>query len=172
LVARQTGSRLPGELRVVGWASRTVHPGRTMGKPERLFPLVHRSEVAGLVCAAHIAQANGDAVSARLYLITADSWQSQGDGGPSVIDQREVADAGFLELVRLGIKPAYDEVIINSLEVVDAQIATKTPNGTFWRRYNFDGYGETATGAPWGVTSPDTFTTHGRLWPIFAGEPR
>ena len=24
--------------------------------------------------------------------------------------------------------------------------------------------------APWAVTDPDTFTTHGRLWPIFAGE--
>jgi glucoamylase len=93
-----------------------------------------------------------------------------GDGGPSVIDQRKVADAGFLELIRLGIKPAYDGVIVNSLKVVDAQLGTTTPNGTFWHRYNFDGYGETATGAPWGVTSPDTFTTHGRLWPIFAGE--
>jgi glucoamylase len=47
-----------------------------------------------------------------------------GDGGPSVIDQRKVADAGFLELVRLGIKPAYDVVIVNSLQVVDAQIAS------------------------------------------------
>jgi glucoamylase len=28
------------------------------------------------------------------------------DGGSSAIDQRKVADAGFLELVRLGIKPA------------------------------------------------------------------
>jgi hypothetical protein len=84
-----------------------------------------------------------------------------GDGGPSVWDQRAVADAGFLELVRLGIKPAYDFVIINSLRVVDQQLATTTPNGIFWHRYNFDGYGET-TGAPWGVTSPDTFTTHGR----------
>ena len=33
-----------------------------------------------------------------------------------------------------------------------------------------DGYGEMSTGAPWAVTDPDTFTTHGRLWPIFAGE--
>ena len=180
-------------------------PGERWENQSGYSPSSTASEIAGLVCAAHIAQANGDAVSAQLYLNTADSWQSQlekwmvttngpfsplpyylrltkdgmpnvgttyglGDGGPSVIDQRKVADAGFLELVRLGIKPAYDLVIINSLKVVDAQIATTTPNGTFWHRYNFDGYGETATGAPWGVTSPDTFTTHGRLWPIFAGE--
>jgi glucoamylase len=35
------------------------------------------SEIAGLVCAANIAQANGDSASAQLYLATADSWQSQ-----------------------------------------------------------------------------------------------
>lgn len=110
------------------------------------------SEIAGLVCAANIAQANGDAASAQRYLATADSWQSQvekwtvtkngpyrplpyylrltKDGnpnagttynlaseGPSDIDQRNVADAGFLELVHLGIKSAYDRVIINSLRV-------------------------------------------------------
>jgi len=159
--------------------------------------------------AADIAQANGDATSAQLYLTTADSWQSQlekwmvttngpfspfpyylrltkdgmpnvgttyglgdsgGDSGPSSIDQRAVADAGFLELVRLGIKPAYNGVIINSLKVVDAQLSTMTPNGTFWHRYNFDGYGETATGAPWGVNPAGSFITHGRLWVIFAGE--
>jgi glucoamylase len=163
------------------------------------------SEIAGLVCAAKIAQANGDAVSAQRYLATADSWQSQvekwtvtkngpyrplpyylrltkdgnpnavttynlGNGDPRNIDQRKVVDAGFLELVRLGIIPAYDGVVINSLKVVDAQLATTTSNGMFWHRYNDDGYGETSAGAPWAVTSPDTFTTHGRLWPILAGE--
>jgi glucoamylase len=180
-------------------------PGERWENQSGYSPSSTASEIAGLVCAADIAGANGDAASAQLYLTTADSWQAQlekwmvttngpfsplpyylrltkdgnpnsgttyglGDGGPSVIDQRKVADAGFLELVRLGIKPADDSVIINSLKVVDAQLSTTTPNGIFWHRYNFDGYGETATGAPWGVTSPNTFTTHGRLWPIFAGE--
>jgi glucoamylase len=180
-------------------------PGERWENQSGYSPSSTASEIAGLVCAADIAKANGDAASAQLYLTTADSWQSQlekwmvttngpfsklpyylrltkdgqpnvgttyglGDGGPSVIDQRKVADAGFLELVRLGIKPAYDFVIISSLRVVDQQLATTTPNGIFWHRYNFDGYGETATGAPWGVTDPNTFTTHGRLWPIFAGE--
>jgi glucoamylase len=180
-------------------------PGERWENQSGYSPSSTASEIAGLVCAADIAKANGDAASAQLYLTTADSWQSQlekwmvttngplsklpyylrltkdgkpnvattyglGDGGPSVIDQRKVADAGFLELVRLGIKPTYDLVIINSLQVVDQQLATTTPNGIFWHRYNFDGYGETATGAPWGVTDPNTFTTLGRLWPIFAGE--
>ena len=163
------------------------------------------SEIAGLVCAADIAQANGDAASAQLYLTTADSWQSQvekwtvtqngpyrplpyylrltkdgnpnagtpynlGNGGPGSIDQRGVADAGFLELVRLGIKPAYDFVIINSLRVVDAQAGLTTHHGMFWHRYAEDGYGEMSTGAPWAVTPPDTFASHGRLWPILTGE--
>jgi glucoamylase len=61
-------------------------------------------------------------------------------------------------------------VIINSLKVVDTQLSTTTPNGTFWHRYNFDGYGETAKGTPWGVNPAGSFITHGRLWVIFAGE--
>jgi glucoamylase len=167
-------------------------------------PSTIASEIAGLVCAADIAEANGDAPSAQLYLVTADSWRSQlqkwtvtqngpcrplpyyvrltkdgnpnagttyslGNGGPGK-DQRAVTDAGFLELIRLGIKPASNRVIINSLRVVDAQVGITTPNGTFWHRYNNDGYGETSTGAPWSLAASDTFTTHGRLWPLLAGE--
>jgi glucoamylase len=163
------------------------------------------SEIAGLVCAADIAQINGDAASTQRYLTTADSWRSQlekwtvsqngpygpfpyyvrvtkdgyanagttyglRNGGPSSIDQRAVADAGFLELARLGVKSPYDQDIINSLRVVDAQLAVKTPNGVFWYRYTDDGYGEMSTGAPLAVSFSDSFTTHGRLWPILAGE--
>jgi glucoamylase len=94
---------------------------------------------------------------------------NEGDG-PSNIDQRAVVDPSFLELVRLGIRPAYNPIILNSLRVVNAQLAVVTPNGVFWHRYTDDGYGETSTGAPWLVTNPDTFETHGRVWPIFAGE--
>jgi glucoamylase len=45
-----------------------------------------------------------------------------------------------------------------------------TPNGPFWRRYNYDGYGETRTGGEWRITDPDTHTTLGRAWPLLAGE--
>jgi glucoamylase len=46
-----------------------------------------------------------------------------------------------------------------------------TPNGMFWHRYNGDGYGEQATGAPWDIGFPSgSQTTIGRIWPIFAGE--
>jgi glucoamylase len=95
---------------------------------------------------------------------------SIGDGGPSAIDQREVVDTSFLELVRLGIKSPDDDTIVNSVDVVDEQLGVETPNGTFWHRFNFDGYGETRSGGPWDISEPDTFATIGRLWPLFAGE--
>ncbi|WP_257454925.1 glucan 1,4-alpha-glucosidase [Archangium lipolyticum] len=95
---------------------------------------------------------------------------SVGDGGPSAVDQRRVVDPSFLELVRLGVKPADDPAIVRTLPVVDAQLRVETPNGPFWRRYDFDGYGETREGAPWDISEPDTGLTLGRAWPIFAGE--
>lgn len=95
---------------------------------------------------------------------------SLGDGGPSAIDQRSVVDPSFLELVRLGVKPANDPVIAMSLSVVDTQLKVDTPNGSFWHRYDFDGYGETREGTPWVISDPDTGLTLGRAWPIFAGE--
>ncbi len=95
---------------------------------------------------------------------------SLGDGGPSSMDQRRVVDPSFLELVRLGVKPADDALIVQSLEVLDAQLKLDTPSGSFWRRYDFDGYGETAEGGPWDISEPDTARTLGRAWPLFAGE--
>ncbi|WP_224248516.1 glucan 1,4-alpha-glucosidase [Hyalangium gracile] len=95
---------------------------------------------------------------------------SLGDGGPSAMDQRRVVDPSFLELVRLGVKPAGAPVITQSLAVVDTQLRVDTPNGPFWRRYDFDGYGETREGGPWEISEPDTGRTLGRAWPIFAGE--
>jgi glucoamylase len=177
-------------------------------------PATIASEIAGLVCAADIARANGDTVSADRYLRTADNWQknverwtlttngpladhpyylritkdgrpnsattySVGDSGPSDVDQRAVVDTSYLELVRLGVKPANDPNIVQSLGVVDDQLAFTTPNnGTFWHRYNFDGYGEQPDGSPWDIgfdpcgvsTCTEPQATIGRIWPIFAGE--
>ena len=165
-------------------------------------PSTIAAEIAGLVCAADIAQKNGAKDAAAHYLRVADEWSAnlekwtvtttghlgkagagQGyyirindttdpnDGGKldvrnggGVWDKRDVVDAGFLELVRLGIRPANDPTIARSVEVIDSTIRTETPNGPAFRRYNHDGYGETYFGGPWlgqGV---------GRLWPIFTGE--
>lgn len=93
-----------------------------------------------------------------------DGFKLDVHNGGGVHDQADVVDAGFLELVRLGIRPADDTVIERSLEVVDQAIRIETPNGPGFRRYSNDGYGETFFGGPWlgeGI---------GRLWPIFTGE--
>jgi glucoamylase len=120
---------------------------------------------------------NGPCSSSPYYLrLTKDGRPDSGtsyqlgNGGPGAIDQRKVVDPSFLELVRLGIKPATDPVIVNSLKVVDTQLLVTTPAGKFWHRYTNDGYGETASGAPWAATPPDSGTTYGRVWSIFAGE--
>jgi glucoamylase len=96
---------------------------------------------------------------------------SIGDGGPGKADQRTVIDPSFLELVRLGVKRFDDPVVLNTLRLVDRRLRVATPDGAFFHRFTFDGYGETRTGAPWYVsTKTDQFKTLGRAWPIFAGE--
>ena len=77
---------------------------------------------------------------------------------------KEIVDAGFLELVRYGVRKADNPVIIDSLRVVDAVLRVDTPFGPCWRRYNFDGYGQREDGGAyeeWGT---------GRAWPLLAGE--
>jgi len=78
--------------------------------------------------------------------------------------EKDVVDAGFLELTRLGVKRADDAKIRDSLAVVDSTIRVRTPEGDIWYRYNHDGYGETADGRPY------TGTGVGRLWPVLTGE--
>jgi len=89
-----------------------------------------------------------------------------GNGGPT-LDQRSVIDAGFLELVRLGLKPFNDTAVTESLPVVDATIETNTASGPGWHRYNGDGYGDGATdGHPWAPSGKGT----GHLWPVLTEE--
>ncbi|GAB6986306.1 glycoside hydrolase family 15 protein [Nocardioides pyridinolyticus] len=87
---------------------------------------------------------------------------AMGDGGPKSIDQRTVVGPSFLDLVRLGVLPADDPAVVNSLDVVDEELKVDTPNGPFWRRFTRDGYGETRTGGQWTITEPGTHTTLGR----------
>jgi glucoamylase len=77
---------------------------------------------------------------------------------------KAIVDAGFLELVRYGIRSPHDPVIQDSLRVVDAVLKVETPFGPCWRRYNHDGYGQRDDGEAyqgWGV---------GRAWPLLTGE--
>jgi glucoamylase len=155
------------------------------------------TQIAGLVCAAEIARVNGDDVSAKKYLDTADNWAqnvekwtvTKGDGASGyylrinandnpndgatmeinsssrVIDERKVLDAGFLELVRLGIKAPRDPLIVESLKLIDQLIKVKTPAGDVWYRYNHDAYGETPDGGRY-----DGRNGVGRLWTLLTGE--
>jgi glucoamylase len=77
---------------------------------------------------------------------------------------KNVVDAGFLELVRYGVRKPGDARVEDSLRVVDAVLKVQTPLGPCWRRYNHDGYGPRADGSPfqgWG---------RGRAWPLLTGE--
>ena len=79
-------------------------------------------------------------------------------------EAREIIDAGFLELVRYGVRRADDPLIIDSLKVVDAVLKRDLPQGPCWLRYNHDGYGQRTDGGPflgWG---------QGRAWPLLTGE--
>lgn len=169
-------------------------------------PATIASEIAGLVCAAEIARANGDTASAARYLATADDWQARvkgwtvttngpyssgpyflrltkdgnpnagttytiGDSGPSNMDQRRVVDPSFLDLVRLGVLPANDPAVVNSLGVIDAQLGVPTSRGLYWHRASFDGYGEKRDGQQWEFGLPDdSRITLGRAWPLLNGE--
>jgi glucoamylase len=125
---------------------------------------------------------NGPLANHPYYLrVTQDANPNAGttytisDGGPCAIDQRAVVDTSYLELVRLGVKPPNDPNIVQSLGVVDDQLGVTTPNGTFWHRFNYDGYGEELDGDQWNLNDCDdykdpTLRTVGRVWPIFAGE--
>lgn len=93
-----------------------------------------------------------------------------GDGGPSAVDQRRVVDPSYLDVVRLGLLPADDPAVVSTLPVVDEDLRVDTPNGPFWHRFSFDGYGETRDGSQWDVTEDDSGTTLGRGWPLLTGE--
>jgi glucoamylase len=85
-------------------------------------------------------------------------------GKPWEFPAKDIVDAGFLELVRYGIRRPNDPLIEDSLRVVDACLEVRTPFGPCWRRYNHDGYGQREDGGPfhgWG---------RGRAWPLLTGE--
>lgn len=165
-------------------------------------PATIAAEIAGLVCAADIAQKNGDENSAKIWLEKADDWAKNvdkwtatatgkyGDGnyylrltkngtpdagekielnnGAGTWLESEIVDAGFLELVRLGIKSPNDPLIVKSLKVVDEVLRVKTPNGAGFYRYTHDGYGEYHDGRNWNYDR--TWTGKGHLWALLSGE--
>jgi glucoamylase len=95
---------------------------------------------------------------------------AMGDGGPESVDQRAVVDPSFLDLVRYGITAPDDPEVLSTLPVIDDELGFTTPNGRFWHRFSFDGYGETRDGGQWEITESGTNETLGRGWPLLTGE--
>ncbi len=111
--------------------------------------------------------------------------------GRGELQEKDVIDGGFLELVRYGLRAANDKHVIDTLEEYDDQTLAHPLRVKYefsfagddqrypgWRRYGLDGYGEDfKTGAGYGATgsnggvgggmSPDQ---RGRVWPFFTGE--
>jgi glucoamylase len=90
--------------------------------------------------------------------------KNQAPGSQYIFPAKDIVDAGFLELVRYGIRKAGDPLMEDSLAVVDRLLKVETPFGPCWRRYNHDGYGQRDDGGPfdgWG---------RGRGWPLLTGE--
>jgi glucoamylase len=85
-------------------------------------------------------------------------------------DGNEALEAGLLispdalALVRFGLRAADDPRILNTVKAIDALLKRELPAGPYWYRYNDDGYGEHADGAPFDGAGI------GRLWPLLTGE--
>ncbi len=85
-------------------------------------------------------------------------------------DGNEVLEAGLLvspdalAYVRFGLRAADDPRILNTVAAIDALLKRELPAGPYWYRYNDDGYGEHADGAPFDGSGI------GRLWPLLTAE--
>jgi len=102
------------------------------------------------------------------------------NGRPSM-EESLIVDAGFLELVRYGVRDPNAAEILASLPEIDDitrddllrikyvfedEEGRKFPG---WRRYGNDGYGESTVDGT-GYDGGATKTLRGRVWPFFTGE--
>jgi glucoamylase len=89
--------------------------------------------------------------------------------------QHDVVDFGFLDLVRLGVRPAGDATIAASIAPTAAgfdgnsAMQLTTPGGDiYFRRYVHDNYGESNSDCSgWPAGGANRF---GRAWPVLSGE--
>lgn len=141
---------------------------------------------------ANMVTQNGGLGDGRYYLRITHN-DNPNDGQPLTdnnsrpgLPENQILDAGFLELVRYGVRPANDPNIVGSLDELDSQELPENlkvkysftypgVEGEFpgWRRYGNDGYGESEVSA---INFPATEAPvpnsglRGRVWPIFTGE--
>ncbi|GAA4311248.1 glucan 1,4-alpha-glucosidase [Compostibacter hankyongensis] len=80
------------------------------------------------------------------------------------VNAARIVSPDALALVRFGLRAADDKRITDTLVAIDALLKVETPFGDCWHRYNEDGYGEHADGAPFDGAGT------GRAWPLLTGE--
>ena len=85
-------------------------------------------------------------------------------GPESVSGEAQVISSDALALVRFGLRAPDDPHIVATIKAIDSQTLASLPQGSAWYRYNGDGYGEHADGAPFDGDGI------GRLWPLLTGE--
>ena len=85
-------------------------------------------------------------------------------GGNEVLEAGLLVSPDALAYVRFGLRAADDPRILNTVAVIDSLLRRELPAGPYWYRYNDDGYGEHADGAPFDGSGI------GRLWPLLTGE--
>ncbi len=84
--------------------------------------------------------------------------------GNEALEAGRLVSPDALALVRFGLRAPDDPHILNTIKAVDTLLRRDLPAGTYWYRYNDDGYGEQENGAPFhGIGI-------GRLWPLLTGE--
>ena len=86
------------------------------------------------------------------------------DDGAAVIEADLLLSPDALALVRFGLRSADDPRILGTVAAIDAELRRDLPAGSYWYRYNDDGYGERDDGAPFAGSGV------GRLWPLLTGE--
>lgn len=114
------------------------------------------------------------------YYERLDKSANPNDGGQICFDEgcffeHDVVDAGFLDLVRLGIRSAGDSTIAGSISPAasafdgNSAVQVTLPNGdVYFHRYVHDNYGESnANCSGWPANGGQRF---GRLWPVLSGE--
>ncbi len=111
-----------------------------------------------------------------------DGQNINGSNGRPAINEKEVLDAGFLELVRYGVRSANNSFIVDSLAELDDTSLPENlrvkynfkfegpsgPDFPGWRRYGNDGYGERTDNGSNYLGSHSA--QRGRVWPFFTGE--
>ena len=86
------------------------------------------------------------------------------DDGDAKLEAGQLVSPDALALVRFGLRAADDPRILNTVSAVDHLLKRDLPHGSYWYRYNDDGYGERLDGEPFDGAGI------GRLWPLLTGE--